>query len=95
MLADVTLPDGVELARTTPEFTAETVPAGLLKAHQVAAEVWGRLCVLEGTVTFVAEGSGESRVLGAGDTQVIEPEMLHHVEPAEGARFVVEFHRRP
>lgn len=93
MLADVTLPSGVVLQRTTPVFTADTVPDGLRRAHQVAAGVWGRLRVLAGTVTFVAEESGETRVLGAGDAQVIEPELRHHVEPDDGARFVVEFHR--
>ncbi len=95
MLADVALPEGLELARTTPELTAETVPAGLLRRHEVAAGVWGRLVVQEGSVTFVAEGSGETRVLSAGESQVIEPDAPHHVEPASDARFVVEFHRRP
>jgi tellurite resistance-related uncharacterized protein len=93
MLADVTLPEGLVLQRTTPEFTAETVPDGLRRAHQVAAGVWGRLRVLAGSVTFVAEGSGETRLLRTGETQVIEPETAHHVEPGDDARFVVEFHR--
>lgn len=93
MLADVTLPDGLSLVRTTPEFTDATVPDGLRRAHQVAVGVWGRLRVLEGSVTFVAEEPEESRVLHPGDAQVIEPELRHHVEPGAGARFVVEFHR--
>jgi tellurite resistance-related uncharacterized protein len=69
------------------------VPDGLRSAHQVAVGVWGRLRVLAGTVKFVAEESGESRVLSAGESQVIEPELRHHVEPDGDARFVVEFHR--
>ena len=93
MLADVTLPDGLELARTTPEFTAETMPDGLRRAHKVAVGVWGRLVVLEGTVTFVAEDSADRRTLGAGEWQVIEPDTAHHVEPGADARFQVEFHR--
>lgn len=93
MLADLTLPDGVALVRTTPVFTIETVPAGLLRAHQVAPGVWGRLKVEAGTVTFAQESTGESRVVAAGEAQVIEPEALHHVEPSPDARFAVEFHR--
>ena len=87
------LPDGLRLARTTPEFTAETVPDGLLAAHQVADGVWGVLRVRAGSVTFVAEESGEQRQLEAGAAQLIEPGLLHHVEPSDDARFVVEFHR--
>jgi len=87
------LPDGVEWARTTPELTASTVPAGLLRAHRVAPGVWGVLRVLDGTVTFVEEATGATRDLAAGESQVIPPEVLHHVEPGPAARFVVEFHR--
>ncbi|MCB0997228.1 MAG: DUF1971 domain-containing protein, partial [Acidimicrobiales bacterium] len=42
------MPDGLELARTTPEFTAESVPPALLATHTVAAGVWGRIRVRAG-----------------------------------------------
>jgi len=87
------LPEGVEWVRTTPEFTASTVPAGLLRAHRVAPGAWGVLRVLEGTVTFVEEESGVAHPLTAGESVVIPPEVPHHVEPGPDARFVVEFHR--
>jgi tellurite resistance-related uncharacterized protein len=87
------LPDGLRLARTTPEFTPETVPEALLAAHRVADGVWGVLRVQAGSVTFVAEESGEQRLLDAGATQLIEPGLLHHVELADDAQFVVEFYR--
>lgn len=97
MLDDLSLPTGIELVRTTREFTDDDTPAGLRSAHRVAAGVWGLLCVRAGSVTFVLEspdgGEAERRVVHAGDTQVIEPDVLHHVEPARGTRFVVEFHR--
>ena len=79
--------------RTTPEFTADSVPKGLLAAHQVAEGVWGRLLVLEGVVEFVVEATGESREVGADEHQVIEPAMPHHVVPDASARFLVEFWR--
>ena len=93
MLASLTLPDSVHLERTTPTFTADTVPAGLLRAHRLAPGRWGRLRVHDGAVTFVLEGSGESRRLTAGESQVIEPEVAHHVEVEPGASFAVEIHR--
>lgn len=88
------LPEGLELRRTTPEFDAETVPAGLLSAHQVAAGVWGLLEVTAGSVVFVREdGSMDPVELHAGDSMVIPPEAPHHVEPGADARFHVSFHR--
>lgn len=93
VLAALLLPPDVEHVRTTPAFTCDTVPAGLLKAHRVAPGVWGRLRVLEGTVTFVLEASGERRTMTAGETQVIEPDVAHHVELGQGSSFVVEFHK--
>lgn len=96
MPSGVELPAGLELVRTTPEFTAETMPDGLRKAHRVAAGVWGRLRVLQGTVRFTFETDPPStRTVSAGEVQVIPPEQPHFVEPDDEARFVVEFHRPP
>jgi tellurite resistance-related uncharacterized protein len=90
----MSLPDGLEHARTTDVFDAETVPAGLLRAHRLAAETWGRLVVHDGSVRLVFEdGSGEVRSLEAGASAVIAPDRPHHVELGAGARFAVEFHR--
>lgn len=88
------LPGDVEWQRTTDDFTDQTVPAGLLRAHKVAEGVWGRLQVLEGTLRFVWEDDpGSPLELGSGDAVVIPPATPHHVEPEPGARFHVEFHR--
>ncbi len=87
------LPAGLTHVRTTPTFTAESTPAGLRSAHQLAAGVWGLLVVHTGEVTFVREDTGETWVVPAGGHQVIEPEVRHHVEPSPDATFAVEFHR--
>ncbi|MCU1346054.1 MAG: hypothetical protein JWL70_2320 [Acidimicrobiia bacterium] len=90
------MPSGLILARTTPEFTEHTVPAGLLAAHRVAAGTWGRLRVVEGTVRFVFEDDPEAaRELLAGDGVDIPPTVLHRVEPGPGSRFFVEFYVAP
>lgn len=88
------LPGGVTKQRTTDTFDAETVPPGLLRAHRVAAGVWGLVQVVGGELTFVWEDDGGSRVgLGPGDALVIPPEVRHHVELGDGARFHVSFYR--
>ena len=91
-LAAVELPAGLTRTRTTPEFTAGTVPAGLLAAHRVADGVWGLLRVVAGEVVFVLEESGARRSVTRGAPQVIRPGVYHHVELSDDARFVVEFH---
>jgi tellurite resistance-related uncharacterized protein len=90
------MPAGLELARTTPEFTGATVPAALLAAHRVGPEVWGRLRVIAGRVRFVFEAQPSAAVeLSAGEHVDIPPGEAHHVEPSSDARFVVEFYRMP
>ena len=88
------LPDGLELQRVTDVFDADSVPAGLLRAHQIADGVWGRLLVHGGTVRFVWEDTPDDPVeLGKGDSLVVPPLRRHHVELGDDARFAVEFHR--
>lgn len=86
------MPDGVAAYRETPVFTADTVPAGLLKDHQTKAGTWGRLDVLAGCVVYrLAPPVSRRLTLAAGDSAAIPPEALHHVEPDADARFRVVF----
>lgn len=90
------IPRGFELARTTNVFDNETVPAGLLRAHRVAAGVWARLIVHTGRVGFLFEDEPDKPIsVDAGDSIVIPPARLHHVELDGPATFVIEFHRLP
>lgn len=91
--ASAALPPGSSFVRATPEFDADSVPGGLLRAHRIAEGVWGVLVVSAGTVNYVLEASDSAVSLSAGDRQVIAPGVLHHVEPSPDARFFVEFHR--
>jgi tellurite resistance-related uncharacterized protein len=89
------MPPGLELTRTTPEFTENNVPAALLAAHRVGPGVWGRLRVLAGHVRFVFETDASEGVeLSAGEQVDIPPGEAHHVEPQRDARFLVEFYRK-
>lgn len=88
------LPEGVEFQRVTDEFTAETVPGGLLRAHRVASGVWGLLTLHAGTLRFVWEDDPDAPLeLTGGDRVVIEANRPHHVEPGTDARFQVSFYR--
>lgn len=88
---DTPLPAHLQCYKSTPQF--EDIPPGLRQAHSTKPEVWGLLRVLAGAVDFVDEPSGERRRLQAGDTQVIRPQRLHHLEPAGDVRFQVDFYR--
>lgn len=85
------LPAQLQCYKTTPLF--DEIPPGLRQAHSTRRGVWGLLRVLAGSVDFVDEPSGLCRRLEAGDTQVIQPERLHHLESVGELRFQVEFYR--
>jgi len=87
-------PEGLEAYRSTPEFTAGTVPASLLRDHSTKTGTWGRIEVLAGEVTYVTSApSSLTLVLQSGDTAMIPPELLHHVALSDDARFRVVFLR--
>lgn len=90
------LPDGLEYVRTTDVFDQEKHPGGLLRAHHVAPRVWGRLLVHTGELVFVFEDETDRPIrAGAGDSVVIPPQRLHHVEFVGPVTFAIEFHREP
>ncbi len=90
------LPDGLELVRTTPEFSEHTIPAALLAAHQTAPGVWGRLVIRSGAASFVFEDQPDTvHRLTEGDSIAIPPQRPHRVIVTGAVRFVVEFYRSP
>jgi tellurite resistance-related uncharacterized protein len=91
-----TIPSGFLPYKRTPEFTAETLPEGLRRAHRTRAGVWGKIVVLEGRLRYrILEPSLEETVLTPGVFGVVEPTVPHEVEPLGEVRFYVEFHARP
>jgi tellurite resistance-related uncharacterized protein len=93
------LPDGLEPYSRTATFTQETVPAGLLKDHSTKVGSWGLIHVEEGVLRYPVTDPGRVPVAreltqesGPG---VVEPTILHHVEPVGPVRFHVEFLRTP
>jgi tellurite resistance-related uncharacterized protein len=92
------LPAGLCTYRRTGVFTQDTVPAALLKAHNTKDGVWALINVLEGELAYsVADPRRPaSRTVLTPDTArgVIEPTILHSVQPLGPVRFFVEFYRQ-
>jgi len=93
------LPDGLEAYRRTESFTEATVPAGLLSAHSTKPGVWGLIHVTEGLLRYRVSDVRRAPLdtLLTADTRagIVEPTILHQVEPIGHARFHVEFWREP
>ena len=90
------LPSDLEAYRRTPIFDEATVPAALLHRHTTKAEVWGRICVIEGELAYrVLEPEIREERLVPGRDGVVAPHVPHEVEPVGRVRFFVEFLRRP
>ena len=92
------LPDNVVSYKRTPEFSEDTVPKGLLNAHQTKAGTWGKIVVLEGVLRYrILEPETETETevtdLSPDLHGVVEPTVLHDVEPLGIVRFYVEFYR--
>jgi tellurite resistance-related uncharacterized protein len=89
-----TLPENVNSYKKTPIFTNDSVPKGLLRAHQTKAGTWGKIVVLEGELQYrILEPELEVINLSPSLFGVVEPTVLHEVEPLGLMRFYVEFYK--
>ena len=89
------IPHNVVAYQRTKEFDEATVPAGLLRSHTTKAGTWGRICVLEGALTYRILGPElETHTLVPEHDGVVEPEVPHEVETDGRVRFFVEFLRK-
>ncbi len=90
------LPTDAVPYKRTPDFTTDTVPAGLRRDHTTRSGVWGRIHVLEGQLRYVVEPPlARDLTLSPGDLGVVVPEVPHRVEPVGVVRFYVELLRVP
>ncbi len=90
------LPPGLSSYKRTPDFTAETIPAGLLKAHSTKEGVWGLIQVTEGRLVYRVLEKRQPRefLLTPGAPGVVEPTVEHEVQPSGPVWFFVEFFRQ-
>ena len=87
------VPETAEVYKSTPVFTEETVPAGLLRDHSLKCGVWGRLVILSGELLF-HEDNAEQRLAPKTDWIVL-PEVVHHVTLLGQVSFKIEFLKCP
>jgi len=88
------LPSNVTRYKQTPEFNNDTVPKGLLKAHQTKEGTWGKIIILEGSLRYrILEPEIEVIDLSPKKNGIVEPTILHEIEPLTSMRFYVEFYR--
>lgn len=86
------LPTGLEVVRTAGPFDADTLPAGLRRAHLVADRTWAVLRVLDGAVVFAIETTPPRSVrLVGGDEQPIPPNVAHLLRVDEPVQLAVDF----
>ena len=89
------IPDSFVAYKRTPEFTEETIPTGLRRNHATKAGVWGKIVVVEGRLGYRIAGVNRDLELSPDRAGIVEPQVLHHVEPIGRVRFFVEFYRNP
>ena len=88
------IPASATSYKKTPDFTEETVPAGLLKAHQTKEGIWAKINISEGQLRYrILEPEYEEVMLSTERYGVVEPTILHDVEPKGKVRFQLEFFR--
>jgi tellurite methyltransferase len=86
------VPVSLRFVRSSPEWTEETVPPALLRAHQVGHGTWGLLRVHSGNLRFVqlAERNHDV-VLGLGSVHAIPPDTPHRIVLLGAVRFTIDF----
>ncbi len=91
------LPEQVAAYRRTDEFSEASVPAALLRSHNTKAGVWGLIHVLDGElayrITDPRRAPSEQILTPQGPAGVVEPTILHEVEPRGRVRSYVESYR--
>jgi len=97
--ASTGLPSNARFYRRTDVFTETSVPKGLLKSHSTRDGVWGLIRVLEGRLAYRIRDprrpAAETVLEPDHPPGLVEPTVLHEVEPVGPVRFYVEFHRWP
>lgn len=87
----LSLPSTVKAIRQTPIFDEDNIPDGLLHEHQLKANTWGKINVIEGKLILEFLDSGEIEVLSKENPGIIPPTVFHQVKANEKVKFFVEF----
>jgi len=90
-------PANLRAYKTTPRFTAVTVPVALTQSHQTKAGIWGQIRVLDGILHLTRfDETGQvaaEEAIAAGDSAFVHPEEPHSVALDDDTAFQVTFLR--
>lgn len=93
------LPGDVVFLRSTPVFTADNLPQALRNDHSTKEGSWGRLRILSGQLRYEAcdprRPASPTILTRHSMPAIIEPTILHRVEPVGAVELQVEFWRSP
>ena len=91
------LPEELRPYKRTASFTEATVPAALLNDHSTKDGAWGLIRVEEGRLRYIVTDPRRPplvRELTPGsEPGLVEPTILHRVEPLGRVRFHVQLLR--
>lgn len=86
-------PEGVSRYARSPEFTEESIPENLRRAHRTNSTTWGKIVILEGKLRYrVLEPEIRETELSPARPGIVKPEIAHEVETVGKVRFYVEFY---
>jgi tellurite methyltransferase len=86
------MPEGLRFVRSSPVWTEQTVPRGLLRAHRLGPGTWGRIVVDAGQLRFIMSTEPAlDTVLGPGSSQAMPPEVDHKVRLLGPVRFTIDY----
>ena len=88
------LPKNIKAYKTVGPWTKEKIPAALLKAHNTKKDVWGKLEILQGSLTYTIEETNQSFNLQKDSHVVIEPQQYHFIGSfSEDLEIKITFYR--
>lgn len=87
------IPAEARFYKSTPSFTDQTLPAGLLKQHTTAAGTWARIVLSDGEIGYRL-GAPLNRYfrLTPAYTGIIPPQVAHALEPCGPVVLHIEFY---
>ena len=88
------LPAGAVNYRSIGPFNRDTIPAGLLKRHNLKEGTWGVVTVLSGEIDYAwDDGEGGCTRLDAGQAIEVPPLVPHHLELLGDVTLAIGFWR--
>lgn len=90
------LPDGLIAYGRTPLFTQDSIPPKLRHGHTTKSGSWAKIHIVSGSLRYRILGDvPEEQILGPAVPGIIEPDVLHVIEPLGEVQLYLEFFRSP